>query len=568
MFVKISKVSGVEYVTLVESKWDKVKKKAVHKVVQRLGRKEDLIANDPLAIEKLKEECKKSKAKISEANQLVTDVMDSLLHNVLLTDNETLDTMCYGNLIYRKLFKTLKLDKFFNKVDKSYRTKYSLSELTEFLVTSRILRPESKLQTFNQKEKFITNYDFSLESVYRSLEKIGKEKSKVVSYLNKQLSSLYNRDLTHCYYDVTTIYFESFDADELRNFGFSKDLKVNQTQVVLALAIDNKGIPITYEVFPGNTNEFKTFLPFLESLKNNFGFQNITIIADKGLNSKNNLLEMKKLGYNYIITEKIKSLDKKVSDAFDLDTFESVTDKFFVRKIPVIDYVNSDEKVYALDDELVLTYSSERSKYDLYHIEKLKQKATKLIEQKNHTTYKSSINTGGKKYISSKVENVEFNQKQYDKDLKTIGFYGIRTNIKEIDPMKIYKQLRGLWKIEESFRVLKTNFEARPVYVWKKESILGHFLICYISLVIQRYLELLLKETVNFEKDDQYLTTSKIIKTLNEKATVVIWGEDKEHFLRLKMDEGLTRILKAFNINSLPKYGKVENLSSIILGKR
>ncbi|QGZ97557.1 hypothetical protein GE118_01945 [Mycoplasma sp. NEAQ87857] len=495
MFVKISKVSGVEYVTLVESKWDKVKKKAVHKVVQRLGKKEDLIANDPLAIEKLKEKCKKSKAKISEANQLVSDVMDSLIHNVLLADNETLETKCYGNLIYKKIFNTLKLDKFFNKMNKNYQTKYSLVDIVEFLITSISLRPNESFKILNLNEKYLANYNFPLDSIYRSLRKIAKEKTNLISHLNKQLSRLSINDLSD-YYDEITIYFKSISVNDLRNYKLSYDLEPDQTQIVLGLAVDNKGIPINFEVFWENTNKFKTFLPFLKRLKKNFNFKNSTIIFDNDINSKTNLLEMKKLDYNYIITEKINFPDEHISNTFDLNTFEEVIDNFWVKRIPVIDSINNNTKDYSLEEDIILIYSYDRIECDLNNVKKLKS---------------NNLN----------------NQKQNNDNFKTIGFYGIRTNIKEDKLIKTIKQIKELWNIEEYLRLLFTKFETKSTYDWKQEYMLGYFIIWYIALFIQRYLVSSLSETLNFEKNDKYFDASKVMKILNEKATVIVWKENK-----------------------------------------
>ncbi|VDR42529.1 IS1634 family transposase [Mycoplasmopsis caviae] len=166
--------------------------------------------------------------------------------------------------------------------------------------------------------------DDTLKSHYRSLEILGKKRLDIIKHINNVLNKITNRKINRAFYDVTTVYFESFTADDLRLHGFSKDQKVNEVQVVLGLMTDANGLPISYKLFPGNTSDFKTFVPFIQEVKENLGIEDITIVADRGLNSGPNLLEIINSGYKFIMAQKIGDAKNKVNGILDLETYEKM----------------------------------------------------------------------------------------------------------------------------------------------------------------------------------------------------------------------------------------------------
>lgn len=212
-------------------------------------------------------------------------------------------------------WKQLKLDYFFNyRQKKSTKATIPYKTRAALLTYMRLMHPASKKRTFEQKDRLLhfPSGTIDLHQIYRSLSFFGQQKEALEQHLNKQIAEMVDRDVSVCFYDVTTYYFESQQADDLKRFGFSKDNKVNQVQVVMGLLIDSYGIPIGYNLYPGNTNEFGTLEPVLKQLKDQYGIQKLIITADRGLNSKANLAKIRRLGFDYVLAYKIRAASKEV----------------------------------------------------------------------------------------------------------------------------------------------------------------------------------------------------------------------------------------------------------------
>jgi len=207
----------------------------------------------------------------------------------------------------------MRLDQFFAyRQKKDSKISYDLGSVVKMLVLSRLMAPASKKRSYERKDQYVGQGEMEIEQVYRCLPFLAKEKENLEVYLNQQLSRMMDRSLSVAFYDLTTYYFESVAADDLAKFGYSKDNKVNQVQVVMGLLIDQAGIPISYSLFPGNTSDFKTLIPVMKDLKKRYGITKMILTADRGLNSGENLAFLKNKGFDYVVGFKVRSATQSI----------------------------------------------------------------------------------------------------------------------------------------------------------------------------------------------------------------------------------------------------------------
>lgn len=295
----------------------------------------------------------------------------------------------YGIDIYTHIWKELKLDVFFKKYLSKSKIKYDIEDIARIHVIDRILNQNSNVR------KHIDNEKYSLHNFYRSLSKLSSLKDNIELHLHNEVSKISDRNFSVCFYDVTTYYFESQKNNELLNFGYSKDNKLNQVQVVMGLLIDSNGIPITYELFSGNTNEFSTLEPILLKLKEKYGLKNVIITADRGLNSKSNLARIRNLGFNYVMAYKIRSSSKELEKViFNNKDYRKLNNNIYAKEHLITQEVKLNDKKYSFNDKLLITYSAKRAQKDRADRERLVDKAIKLSEKTSYV--KSELKKGGK----------------------------------------------------------------------------------------------------------------------------------------------------------------------------
>lgn len=561
MFLQVYTSRGTEYVRIVESYRDPVTKKPKQRVLKSFGSKKKLLEQDPLALEKLQQE-------ILEKNQEMETVREEHLRNrleaFLDSDKESafsdgFPVKNYGVLAYRKLWKDLNLDYFFTyRQQTDSKIQFPVKEIVQTLVTARLLDPDSKKATYEKKGVYLQDTEFSLEHVYRSLPFLAEQKDNLEAFLHRQLQKKMTRDLSVAFYDVTTYYFESIRADDLKNFGYSKDNKVNQVQVVMGLLIDKHGIPITYSLFSGNTSEFKTLEPVLRKLKAKYGIQKIILTAARGLNAKANLALIRELGYEYVMAHKIRTASASLkNEIFSEEDYTVVTPSFRYKEIPLTQTVKKEGKTHQFEDRLLLTWSASRAEKDRRDRERLIQKSIRLVASK--AQLKAEMKKGGKKYVQVSFledEPASFNETLARKDARYDGYYAIVTSDSSLTQEQILGTYEGLWKIEESFRVLKTNLETRPIYVSTQEGIQGHFAICYLALVLQRYLEFLLREK-------GVEASTELIQCTLRNATVTIVPQEQGTglFLRNEKPPLLDAIYEVLGLESVPAMGYLNEIA-------
>lgn len=550
--VQIYNSRGVEYVRIVESFRDPVTKKPKVRTLKNLGRKDVLEKDDPGIVERLKEELQNQRQVRKNAQALE---VKSVLQEIFYGDesnHQAAELRNYGYLVYEAIWNALNLDYFFDYRQKTEtKIDFPLKKAIFNLTALRLLEPSSKSRAYENQSKLYGLDQVQLHQIYRSLSFLFEQKENLLTYLHKKVSGLTNRELSVCFYDVTTLYFESVEQDALRRFGFSKDNKINEVQVVLGLLIDTNGIPVYYDLFPGNTSDFRTLEPVLDVLKNAFNIRKMIITADRGLNSKSNLAVLRKHGYDYVMAYKIRTASREIKEMItDRSDYKVLNADILYKETNLEQSIRLEGETFHFTDRFVLTYSDKRAEKDRRDRERLVEKALKLTESKSRM--KAELKKGGKKYIQLSLEDLdlEVDQKKIDDDGKFDGYYGIVSSDKNLSAEEVLVIYKGLWKIEESFRVLKSNLSARLMFVWSEASIEGHIMLCFLSLTIQRTLEHLLK-TKGLE-----LSTEAIQSSLKSAKVSLVENDHTRYYLKNEADEHLKKILEALELKDIPTMGK------------
>ena len=493
-----------DYVYFVESYRDPLSKKPRSRIVKSFGRLDALVKDDPDVLQHLSEELSRVNGEVAAVS--VRDELDEFFKRSSSSDSYAgMPVLNYGILVYRHLWDELELDEALRLVGDSPVPALRLRKCAFLMSALRNMAPCSKLATFIRRDDYLFDFeDVREHDMYNSLSLLAAHKKSIERHLYRKLHSREVGDASVAFYDVTTYYFESVSADGFKAFGFSKDHRVNEVQVVMGLLIDSDGMPLGYELYPGSTSEFKTLYPALRKLRDAYGVKRVIVTADRGLNSKSNLAMIKKLGYEYIMAFKLRGASADVMQkVLDEDGYtygkreeencaEGGSDIDNVYKYKTIDHVEvaaSDNKTVALVDRLIVNYSPKRAAKDRKDRERLIRKAEKLIA--NPSQFRAELKKGGKSFVIADVaqEKLELDREKIARQSMLDGYYGIICSDGGTSPEEAVSIHHKLWKIEESFRVMKSTLNARPCYVWTEASIRGHFVICYLALVMQRLLE-------------------------------------------------------------------------------
>lgn len=551
MIVQVYTNRGNKYVRVVHSYRDPETNKPKMKVIKNYGNLEKLLKQDKNFLEKLEKEIKEKNERLKESalDKIKKIEADNFEKEGLVRKN-------YGYLVYEKIWQELGISRWIKDI--KTRSKIEIEEILKQLVFQRLLTPSSKKSAYDHRENYIDfRNDLILEDYYRVLDIIYDEKEKLEKHLNSTLKKKFNRELNIVLYDVTTYYFESVKKDEIKGFGFSKDNKVNQVQVVMGLLIDNNGIPISYELYPGNTSEFSTLYPVIKDLKEKYKLKKVIVAADRGLNSGKNLFLLKELGLDYVMAYKLKGAKKEIKEKLFEDGY--IVEKEF--KYKLIDHVKEiriDGKTEKIQDNLLLGYSEKRAKKDKADRQRLLDKADRLLN--NPSMMKQELKKGGKKFIKVTKGNldIELDVKQIEEAEKMDGFFAIEYSQKELTGREVREIYGSLWKIEDSFRVLKTNLEARPIFVWSEKRIRAHFLICYLALVIERYLEKLLKD------NNVNLSTAKIQEAIRNTTLGSIETLMGDYYIKDAESKEYLDIINSVKMNKIPLVGYVSDIKKCI----
>ena len=352
------------------------------------------------------------------------------------------------------------------------------------IVMARLARPCSKRSCAELLDRDF-GISIPLEKIYRMMDTLGAGRiNRLQDICWHHSKSLLTEEIKVMFYDCTTLYFESFTEDELRSFGYSKDHKFNQGQVLLALMVTREGLPVGYDVFPGNMYEGDTFKKAIEKIKSRYKVKRAVIVADSGLLSKQNIELLEKERLEYILGARLRSLSDKwqnrILDNTDYDKKEKDGE---ILRIATYSYTKN--------RRLIVSHSSKRAEKDRKDREKSIEKLRQKLE-KSKKPQSLISNYGYKKYL--KVEGdvqVCVNEEKLERESLWDGLHGIMTNIKEKDmkPEEVLSQYHGLWQVEESFRITKHDLKVRPIFHWSAKRIKAHIAICFVAFSLIRFLQ-------------------------------------------------------------------------------
>ena len=407
-----------------------------------------------------------------------------------------------------QLYETLEISRFFANRQRNLKVQYSLNSILKMLVFSRILFPASKKKTFEQRERFFEIMDFSLDDVYRSLGLLHRYANDLKVFLHEQVTAKYGRKTDLVYYDVTNYYFEIDQQDALRKKGVSKEHRPNPI-VQMGLLMDSEGLPVTYELFSGNTNDCETLMPLLQDVRQQYNIGRFIVVADKGLNTSNNTAMALAKGDGYIYAQSILKANAELKAfCLDEDGYQHLGSpeagfKYKSRIAPrALRIENAEGKMVSvdIDEKQVLFYSEKYAKRAREQRQEVINKALNLIASPSKAAAAASY--GASKYIKGldydkatgeilkTAEYVYLDEKKIEEEAQFDGYYALVTSELDMPEQEVIEHYRGLWKIEESFRLTKSDLEARPVFVSLEEHINAHFLTCFIALLFTRLLQL------------------------------------------------------------------------------
>ena len=581
--------------------------KVKQRTIQKLGYLDDLKKEFKDPVSHFKEIAKQ------KTKDEVTEYTIKNLNTKIIDDGNSEKNL--GYIIFKKIYNELNISSFLNDKNKKLKINYNLNDIFKLLVFSRILFPNSKLATYNNKEIFFDTFDFSEQDMYRSFDYLSSYKDELLTLLWNNTKESYNRDTSITYYDTTNYYFEiSYNDEDIldekgkiikkgqRKKGPSKEHR--KTPIIqMGLLMDKNTIPMYYDLFPGNESEKLQMRPTLKKTKAKFGINRTIIVADRGQNTSDNTVFI--AGKNdddhtnhdgYVYGQSILGADKEFKEwALTQDDF--IYDKMYDENGKLITYkeiikdengkiIGCEEKpaffkhksrIYAKKVQIkkngkrnvtYLIYQKQMIYYSKKYADRQKhlrelavEKAKDLIN--NPTKYTQATSYGCTKYINNisfdeetgeikEGKNLSLKLDKIKEEEKYDGYYSIVTSEKNLTDKEIRDIYKGLWKIEETFKITKSELETRPVYVWTEESIETHFLSCFVSLFLIRLLE---------QKLNKKYSNSYVIESLRNYNSTNI---EHDIYLQNFRNDVIKDLEKVFNIDLSRKYLTLSEIKKIL----
>lgn len=503
--------------------------KTTTKTVERLGSIEEIKARcgDQDPIEWAKAYTKKLTLAEKESKQGIL-----LKYSASTLIDKNVRRSCNaGYLFLQDIYYALGVDRICAKITTKYKFDYDLNDILSMLVYSRIISPGSKISSLENAQRFVEQPKCSLHQVYRALEVIARENDFFQSELYKNSQSVVERKKDILYYDCTNYYFEIEEEDDFRKYGFSKEHRPNPI-VQMGLFMDADGIPLSFSVFDGNQNEQPSMTPLEKKIISDFNTSDFIVCTDAGLSSTANRKFNSIQGRGYITTQSIKKLKGFLQDFCLADDGWFIPGEDKIYKLSELDEKKDSDKVFYkhrwineddLEQHLIVTYSIKYRDYQRTIRERQIERAKKYINKPSSLSKKKTNDP--KRFIEQEhctsdgeAANrtiVSLDQKQIENEAKYDGFYAVCTNL-DYDVSDIIKINHNRWEIEECFRIMKTEFKARPVYLSRKDRITAHFTTCFMALVIYRILE---------KRLNKKYTCENIIHTLRNMDMLIAPGE-------------------------------------------
>jgi len=562
MYLKKSKNSktGRTYLSIATGYHDKKLKRTKTVIVKSLGYLDVLEKqfSDPIAhfqnvVNEMNQE--KLSQNLSEPIQL------SMSEELSMDTNNSKN---FGYSAFSRIYHELGIDNFFQtKFSKLKVSPNKLNNIFKLLVFGRLIFPDSKKSTYDNKDMLFENTDFSLKDVYRFLSYIEPKKNELTKYIYDNSKEQYGRNTECLYYDVTNYYFEIDEPDGLRKKGVSKEHRPDPI-VQMGLFQDSLGIPLNYKLFAGNTNDSVTMCPILSELQEDYDIKRVIVVADKALNTGNNIAYNVAMGNGYVLSQKIRGSNPELRE-FVLNEEGYVNkgedykikSRTYPREI-IITKKNGTKETIRLDEKQVIYWSRDYDK----RAKAERQPAIDLA--KNLIGNVAKFNKKNSHSASKYVKNLVFDSKtgeiieaksKLSLDLEKIaeeekydGYYAIVTSELDKTNEEIIDIYRELWRIEETFKITKSELEARPVYLTRQEHIEAHFLICFVSLVLVRLLQ---------ERLDKKYSTRQITESL---AKCNCSHVQENYWLFKYRDSILEDIGNILGINFIKKFSTLQEI--------
>ena len=564
MYLKKStkKKSGRTHLSIAQNYWDSKNKKSRTKTIQTLGyldelkkEFEDPIAHFETVVARMNEELQ-----INSPSTTITINMDEKING------NSISRKNFGYAAPSKIYHELEIDKFLLNRQRNLDIQYSLNNIMKNEIFSRLLAPCSKKKAFENKDWFFENSDFSLVDVYRALSKINKYRDDLQLHIYEHIREQYGRNTELVYYDVTNYYFEIDEPDELRKKGVSKEHRPDPI-VQMGLLMDNLGFPIAYKLFKGNDNDCTTLLPVLKETRRKFDLGRVVVVADKGINTSENIYYNIKRGNGYVFSQSVRRANKELKDYVLKDEGYVWYGDEYKRKSRIcpreIEVMENGKKIKVpIDEKQVIFYSRDYDKRAKAEREPVLMKARELI--KDPSKFSQSTSYGAAKYVKNLHFDKEtgeiittkgilsFDEEKLKEEEMFDGYYAIVTSEFHQTDDRIIDIYRGLWKIEESFKITKSDLEARHVHLSREDRIQAHFLICFIALTIARILQ---------HKVENRFPASKILESLGK----VCCSHVKENIYMFDYrDEVTDAVGNALDIDFSKKYMKLGEIKKIL----
>ena len=585
-------------------------KKTTTKNIKRLGKHSELLLITDNPLEYAKNEVKKMNEEYRSGRSEFVVTMD-FNERIPSTDSPCSNStsLNIGYLYLKDIYAKLNLSDFFKSVSSDRKITYDCNKICQFLTYARILDPASKYGTYDKLDTYYEKPQVEYQHMIRFLDILDRNSDKYLKHLFDNSENIVKRDTSVMYYDCTNYFFETEKPDEeivdevtgeiilgLRQFGISKENKTSPI-VEMGLIMDSRGIPISMCIHPGNTNEQLTAVPLEKEVIKMTGNKKFIYCADAGLGSYNIRKFNDMGGRAYIVTQSVKKLGQEIKDIVfndsnyrllsnddaitlkEMRTFDkkdannlSLYNDFAYKVIPANTAMDTglyEEKVYkngrtkkvkakgTLHQYIIVTFSRKMMEYQRTIRERQLERAKKLLRLKDPEKIKKGPNDIRRflKNTSSDTANYVLDMDKIHEEEKYDGFYAVATNLDD-SAKDILAVAQNRYKIEDCFRIMKTNFDARPVFLRKPERIRAHFLICYTALLIYRLMECKLDDNLT------HVTTSNLIKTLRNMNVVNM--DDMYYKSIYSGSQALDALERCFELQLNRKYYRPSDLNKIV----
>ena len=527
-FLKKTNNKKGTYLQIYESYYDPARKGGAHRSYKPIGYVHELIdqgLDDPIAYyteeaKKLNQESLQKKQR--EKTRLISDESPEKL---------------LGYFPVRNINDSLGVKNYIDLMQTAASFRFNVYDMMSSLIYSRIVHPCSKSKTYDDVMPRLFNVpSFSLDQLYEGLEYIGSEYEKIIEIYGHQVRQKYAFDTGHTYFDCTNFYFEIDKEDDFRRKGPSKENR-KEPIVGLGLLLDSHQIPIGMKLYPGNESEKPVIRDIIDDLKKRNGINGRTIqVADKGLNCIANILHALKAGDGYIFSKSVKLLPEKEktwvllgNDYVDVRNDDGEVCYRIKECVDDFPYLCEDaegkKKTVLLREKRVVTYSPKLAEKQIYEINKQVEKAktlrasqAKKSEFGDSAKYVKFIAADKKGAKTDGTIKVELNDEAIENAKKLAGYNMMVTSETDMPASEIYAAYHNLWRIEESFRIMKSQLDARPVYLQKRDTITGHFLICYLSVLLSRLLQIYaLGDAFGTEEIFDFMKGFRVVKVSDRK---------------------------------------------------